>query len=176
MNAKLIVGIMLVLLAAVWMVYAIAAGLSANAEYENNISAHWELADRSSTIAAKTVNVDKFVAALEAANLHGTNSAVAYPTVQTSFDANFEALKTLQGRLHEIEKMDPASFQYQTAIQQITQQEQGEAQAMLKVFDECWTYKTHYWQSRLWPLAWIGCWLVMFIGGGVFIWQGLDLY
>ena len=39
--------------------------------------------------------------------------------------------------------MNVASFEYQTAIQQITAQEQGEAQAMLEVFSGIW-WKNNY--------------------------------
>jgi hypothetical protein len=45
--------------------------------------------------------------------------------------------------LDEIQKMNVASFEYQTAIQQITAQEQGEAQAMLEVFSGIW-WKNNY--------------------------------
>lgn len=45
--------------------------------------------------------------------------------------------------------MDANSFQYNTAIQQITQQEQGEAIDMLSVFQGCW-YKENY--ILLWGL------------------------
>jgi len=40
--------------------------------------------------------------------------------------------------------MNPESFAYQTAIQQITEQEQGQACLMLSVFKDCWLYKYHY--------------------------------
>jgi hypothetical protein len=57
--------------------------------------------------------------------------------------AEVDILKSLQSRLHQIDTMDANSFQYNTAIQQITEQEQGGACAMLNIFKGCW-YKEHY--------------------------------
>lgn len=138
--------------------------IRASYEYENNISAEWTLADRSSTIPAKRQHLDKFVTVLENSGLQGSNNAIIYPTAENSFDNNFAALKTLQSRLHEIETMDVRSFEYQTAIQQITAQEQGEANSMLAVFAGCW-YLKHY--PLLWE--WIGMLLVCVLYGGVAI-------
>ena len=67
--------------------------------------------------------------------------------------------------------MNVQSFAYQTAIQQITQQEQGEAQYMLKVFQGSWML-IHYWYLwnwlsyviwSLWPIGLI-IWIMWFIG------------
>ena len=103
-------------------------------------------------------HIDKFVNALEESNLHGEYNAIFLETPDNSFDANFEVLKSLQLRLHEIEKMDITSFQYQTAIQQITQQEQGEASNMLSEFSGIWWKTNHF---MLWD--WIGISQVIFL-------------
>lgn len=116
----------------------------AHYEYEREVKASWTLADKSSTIPAKRQHLDKFVSILENQGLNGRYNALMYPTADNSFDANVTALKTLQQRLHEIEGMDIRSFEYQTAIQQITAQEQGEAQAMLEVFEGTWYLKNHF--------------------------------
>lgn len=116
-------------------------------QYENQYLSYWTLADKSSTIEDKAKYIDQFVAALKGAHLEGTHDALWQFTPDNSFDSNFQALQSLQGRLHTISTMDENSFQYQTAIQQITSQEQGEAQPMLDVFKDCWT-KVHY------PLLW----------------------
>lgn len=113
-------------------------------KYERDVMAEWNLADKSSTINAKRQHMDKFVANLERQNLQGKYNALIYETPDNSFDANFVALKTLQQRLHEIEGMDVRSFEYQTAIQQITAQEQGEAANMLDVFRGTWYLKHHF--------------------------------
>lgn len=65
--------------------------------------------------------------------------------------------------------MDANFFQYNTAIQQITQQEQGEAIDMLSVFQGCW-YKENY--ILLWD--WIGCTQIIFsiiiLAFGIIVW------
>jgi hypothetical protein len=92
-----------------------------------------------------------------------------------SFDMNFDALKTLQVRLHEIEKMDITSFQYQTAIQQITSQEQGDAMSMLTVFEGTWFKENHF---LLW--GWVCSTLVIilivlfFVGIIIWNWESLS--
>ena len=121
----------------------IGSAVVASWRYENTISAPWELADKASTIPQKAKLIDRFVANLKASGLQGQYNAVWLKTPNNSFDANLEQLETLQVRLHEIEKMDVTSFQYQTAIQQITAQEQGEAKNMLSIFEGTW-YKAHY--------------------------------
>jgi hypothetical protein len=76
------------------------------------------------------------------------------------------ALKSLQGRMHQIQSMDEQSFAYQTAIQQITAQEQGEAAHLTDTFEGCW-YLRNY--SALWQwhdlLVWLGIvvWVVFSI-------------
>jgi hypothetical protein len=81
-----------------------------------------------------------------------SHNALFLKTDDNSFSKNLEALRTLNTRLEELSKMDPNSFQYNTAIQQITQQEQGEAGAMLNVFEGCY-YLSNY--PVVW--GWIGC-------------------
>ena len=139
-----IVSILLITLSSIY-------GIKSMYKYDNEFAAFWSLADKSSTIANKAKYVDKFVEALEKGGFEGEYNAIMYKTLDNQFDTNLEALKTLQQRLHEIEKMDITSFEYQTAIQQITGQEQGEAQAMLSVFQGIW-YKENYF--LLWN--WIG--------------------
>ena len=109
--------------------------------YEQNYGNHWSLADKSSTIPAKKKHIEDFVKALEEGNSHGQfagNNALFLKTPNNSFRENMNALYTLQGRLAEIETMSPSSFEYNTAIQQITAQEQGEAHAMLGVIEGCY--------------------------------------
>lgn len=116
-------------------------------KYDREIGSYWALADRASTLPQKSVYIDKFVNALENRGLAGKYDAIFYPRLSNSFDANLEALKSFQTRLREIQGMDVKSFAYQTAIQQITAQEQGEAREMLSVFQGVW-WKDNY------PLTW----------------------
>lgn len=122
----------------------------ANYVYENSYFSNWTLADKASTISQKSDYIDKFAAALDESGLHGTNDAIIWKTQDNSFDKNFQALQSLQSRLHEIKTMDESSFAYQTAIQQITAQEQGQAQDMLNVFQGCWYKVHHYWLWNGW--------------------------
>ena len=126
-------------------------GMRASYQYENTIAYEWKLADKSSTITAKQEHLDKFIANLKNQHLEGTHNSWIFPTPDNSFDANFAALETLQTRLHEISGMDVKSFEYQTAIQQITAQEQGEARPMLETFEGCWFITNHF---LLWD--WVG--------------------
>ncbi len=139
--------------------------------FENDYYQKWELSDKSSTITAKAKYVGEFIAALESGQERGefaSNSVMFLHTPNNSFSENLKALKTLSNRLNEIEGMDPTSFQYNTAIQQITQQEQGEAGSMIRVFYDCYTIKNYL---IIW--GWVGgnltiiALLGIFIGGAV---------
>lgn len=138
-----------------------------NQEYNQEIHNYWVMADRSSLIQDKSEYIDKYVDALEKSNLEGNNANIFLETPTESFDENFKSLKTLQERLHEIKNLDPESFQYNTAINQITSQEQGEASQMNNVIERCWMQENHY-------LFYIHLMKVLFVVGilmvfGVFI-------
>lgn len=141
------IAIQLVFIPAAFLVLNIFVGVVSSIKYDRQYQSYWSLAEKSSTIEKKTKYMDKYVESLEMANLEGGYNSVFAQTPDNSFDFNMEALKSLQQRLHEIQHMDVASFEYQTAIQQITQQEQGEADQMNNVFKGVW-YKSHY------PLLW----------------------
>lgn len=114
-------------------------GFSTNAEYARDIRWHWTLGDRASTIEAKAEHLEKFYATVvEHRRDFADYSAPIYHTPENSVDRNLEALKTLVDRLQQIRTLDQSTFQYQTAIQQITAQEQGEAEYMMNVFMEAW--------------------------------------
>ena len=109
--------------------------------WENKYNNLWELADKSSTISAKQKYIADYVAALKSGNEKGefaSHNAIWLKTPNNSFAANMQALETLSNRLAEISTMDATSFQYNTAIQQITQQEQGEAGNMIHVLYGCY--------------------------------------
>ena len=138
-----ILGTLLIVVSSLIGIILIIVAMGAHNRYQNDIVGNWELADKASTITQKSDYIDKFVDALDRAGLQGMNNALIYKNIDNSFDKNFEALKSLQTRLHTIKTMDENSFAYQTAIQQITAQEQGEADKMLNVFHGCW-YKLNY--------------------------------
>lgn len=119
---------------------AITSEISASYYFNKNYAQFWKLADKSSTIEAKQRYISKFVSALEAGNSNGrfsSHNAIWLKTDDNSFEAHLTALKTLESRLNEIKGMNPSSFEYNTAIQQITGQEQGEAREMIAVFEGC---------------------------------------
>jgi hypothetical protein len=116
--------------------------------YQNNVQGYWDLADKSSTIKAKQEYVNQFVTILENTK-HSGYDAIIYKIPNSSFDFNLKALKSLRDRLETIREMDESSFAYQTAIQQITAQEQGEAHEMLSVFYGCYTL-VNYWPAWGW--------------------------
>lgn len=132
----------------------IVADIGANYRYERKYTQLWELSDKSSTIPAKQQYITQFVTALKTGRTNGEfadNNALFLKTPNNEFDSNLKALETLAGRLNEIQGMDPSSFQYNTAIQQITAQEQGEAHQLLSVFQGCWRLNNCF---TLWQ--WVG--------------------
>lgn len=95
------------------------------------------MADRSSSIDEKSRLVGKFVEALKLHD-HARYNALILRSPVDSFDANMQALESLNSRLASLKSMDLESLSYQMAIKQITKQEQGQAQDMLKVFYGCY--------------------------------------
>lgn len=136
-----------------WMVFAIWASILAiafsrsNYEFDTRVGSYWSLADKTSTLAAKSSYIDQFVDALEKENLHGMHDTIWFEAPDNNFDKNFEALKTLQSRLKQIQTLDPNSLAYQQAIAQITAQEQNQAGHMIGVLYGCWMLRNH-------PLMW----------------------
>lgn len=116
-------------------------------EYETSIGSYWELSEKASTLQQKSAYLDKYVAAVSAPKAFAKYDATLFPTPNSSFEQNMVALKSLQGRMHQIQGMDEQSFAYQTAIQQITAQEQGEAHGLTSTFEGCWLLRNH-------PLFW----------------------
>jgi len=159
---RLILGVAFGLVSLVWGISLIVGNIRTSVEYDRVIYSNWTLADKSSTIKAKSDYINKFVTALESAGLQGQHDAVFFPTPDNDFDLNMQALKTLQGRLIEIQSIDINSFAYQTAIQQITAQEQGEANAMLGVFEGVWFKQNHF---LLWSWVQDIQWLLLVIAG-----------
>ncbi len=136
-------GIISISIGVLWLVVMIFFATIGNYHYERDYESYWNLAEKASTIQQKAVYIDKFVSEFKGKGFDGDYNAVFFKTPDNSFDKNMEALQSLKTRLDEIQKMNVASFEYQTAIQQITAQEQGEAQAMLDVFSGIW-WKNSY--------------------------------
>ena len=126
----------------------------AHYKYEKNYSQLWELADKSSTIQAKQQYISQFVSALKIGktnDMFADNDAIFLKTPNNSFESNLKAVETLSSRLMEIQNMDPKTFEYNTAIQQITAQEQGEAHKLIEIFYSCYKLSNYF---IVW--GWIG--------------------
>lgn len=147
----------------------------AGVEYQRVASSNWDLSERASTIAQKSEYMTTFESALESQKLSGYNSSFFFPTPSTDFNQNMKALHSLSKRLHDITGMDEQGFAYQTAIQQITAQEQGEAKSMLDCFESCWLRENHW---TLWnPIVVILMVIIeaiLCIGGVVCLAKGYD--
>ena len=154
----------------VLIIRQLVCAISVGYHYEQEIGYNWALADKSSTIAAKEEHIAKFVSAIESKrDKFADYNAIFLKTPDNCLSNNLVALKTLADRLHDISKMDETSFAYQTAIQQITAQEQGEASELISVIRGCYVLST---STLVW--SWIGlvvtifC-LVLMFAGGIFI-------
>jgi hypothetical protein len=152
---KILAGALIILLAVGLIVGWIVAEVRADYEYDNTIQSYWALSEKASTLQQKTSYLDKYVGAIEAAKLSG-NDALVFKTPDNSYEQNLIALKSLQVRLHQIQGMDEQSFAYQTAIQQITAQEQGEAQKLTATFEGLWYLQHHF---LLWDWIDFICWI-----------------
>lgn len=155
------------LVAAIGLVsMAVFSNIHASYDWNNNYQSYWDLGVKASTIEQKSEYIDKFVNAVNQPKLKGVNDALFFPTPNNNFDQNLIALQSLQGRLHDIQKMDPSSFQYQSAIQQITSQEQDEATDMLSVIHGSWLKVNHpiLWNPLITLIGFISV-IILFIVG-----------
>lgn len=169
MNTKQIGGTFLILVGLTLAVCMIFNYIQSEYTYEKDVLSSWNLADKSSTLEAKSIYINQFIYALEMSNLPEYN-AIFLKTPDNNIQNNLNAVKTLSLRLEEIKDLDPESFAYQTAIQQITSQEQGEAQVMLSVLKEGWKLTNGYW--IVW--SWVGVLfllisLIMILVGSILI-------
>jgi hypothetical protein len=166
-----IIGIVLLLIGLVLLISQIGSWMLANNQYKNEIYNYWSLADKASTIDAKSQYINKFVEALDNSGLKGKYNAVYLKNPDNSFDKNLEMLKTLQTRLYEIKTMNVSSFEYQQAISQITAQEQGEAKNMLDVFEGVWYLENHTWIWDWIAFLWLIFEIVLICIGVTMIYQ-----
>lgn len=154
----------IILIAAVLtIVFQVSGCTRGIAAYQEDYEYHWNLADKSSTIDAKKRHVENFYNALEMGYARGefaSYNAIIFQNPNNKFTENLKALKTLKDRLDEVDQMDPKTFEYNTAIQQITQQEQGEASEMLSNFSQSYMLSQH-------PISWD--WISGVIGIGAIL-------
>jgi len=164
------IGTIFVLIGLAIMTVQIKGCIQSNYAFENKYSYAWNLSDKSSTIEAKSTYINDFVNNL-ASNREefASHCAIWLKTPDNSFENNIKALSTLKDRLVEIKGMDVASFQYNTAIQQITSQEQGEAHKLIATIQGCYDLN-NYWYVWDWIGLIIGCTASIFLFVGAICW------
>lgn len=105
------------------LVSYIGFGVKAWGEYESQYGYNWTMAVNSSTLDKKSYYVDKYIQTIEeSGEFNGKSAAILVKTPAEAYENNLASLKDLQSRLKEIKSVDIKSFEYQTAIQQITEQ------------------------------------------------------
>lgn len=168
-------GIMMVLTALFFVVVQVIKEVQVGYRFERDYYSQWELSDRASTIKAKREKLTIFLDSLSKSKEFADHNAVWLKTDANSFENNLAALRTLVVRLEEIQNMPTDSFQYNTAIQQITAQEQGEAKAMMAVFSGCYALENFptTW-SWICGVAWLGIIALAASGFGLVLWS-LDI-
>jgi len=165
---KLVVGIVPFVIVSIFCAISINQCVSAKLEWDNDIGYTWSLADKSSTLAEKSRYIDEFIAKLKDIP-HAKNGALVWKTRENNYDLNLKALESLGERLREVQKLDVNSFAYQTAIQQITAQEQGEAQTMLAVLHDSWVIENYWWSFTVVKIWLWSIWTVVLIWGSIAI-------
>lgn len=148
-NGAIIFGI-IGLICTVLFTMLIVTDVRGSYEYSRTIGSYWDLSVKVSTLEAKGAYLDSFLVAVDNAKLSG-NNAIIFPTPDNDVARNINALRTLQVRIHEARTMDPNGFAYQTAIQQITKQEQDDATGTIGEIEGRWWLDHH---SFNW--GWIG--------------------
>jgi hypothetical protein len=163
------IGAILVTLGVLFTRFWIYQAVVSEYNYTSKDLSYWNLADKASTIDQKSTYIDEFVTALQSSGFAGMNSKLFFPTPDSSCDSNMTTLETLQSRLHDIKTMDENSFQYQSAIQQITAQEQGQADDMLNVLQSCYMRANYplLWNPLLGLAAFVILLVVFVLGGGL---------
>ncbi len=166
---KIISSSILIIISIIGLTAQIGGCIYSTYSYNKRIKYAWNMADKSSTLIEKSTYINEYVNILESGKeKFRENSAVIFPTPNTDFQKNLRALKSLQTRLNEMKKLDEKSVAYQMAIQQITAQEQGEAQEMLSVISECW-----YLENYPWFISFYLLFIIFFILEVFFLFAGL---
>ena len=166
---KAVIGVAMMFLGIFIAGLQIGGCVRSNYSFEKKYLYAWELADRSSTIEAKANYIQQFVDAISTnKDDFAEYNAIWLQTPENKFENNVSALVSLKDRLNEIRKMDVSSFQYNTAIQQITAQEQGEAHGLIRHIQGCYDLE-NYWYVWDWigGVFTISAIVLCIVGGGV---------
>lgn len=170
-NKLLLLGIIFLIVAVSSGSYQIYFWVISDYNYEKDILYNWNLADKSSTLEAKAEYINKFIEALQRTPMSEYN-AIFLKTPDNNVQNNINAVITLRDRLNEIKGMNPESFEYQTAIQQITAQEQGEADKMLSMINGGYLLKNYPIIWGWYGVVFMFLWFSLFLIGIIFVTMG----
>lgn len=140
---KIAIGILVIIAAVIGLVWFISMGVYYNYQYNNTIGSYWNLSVKASDLDVKSQYLDQFISAIEAANLSG-NDALIFKTPDNSYTQNFNALLSLQTRMHAFVGQDPTTMAYQQAISQITAQEEDDNSSTINIINDLWWKSNHY--------------------------------
>lgn len=148
-NGQIIaISLILVLLTAIGA-NGIYQGVVWSYEYDKQVGDYFELSDRASDVQIKAQYFNKYVDALERNGLTQGQSSIFFQRPTSDLANNYQVAKSLQSRLDNITKMNPKSFEYQTAMQQITLQEYCWFPSNL--FEQGYLLQHGVWGSALFP-------------------------
>jgi len=173
---RIFLGFGICVICVIFSIYLIIGGVKRDYEYNNNIYSNWTLADKSSTLSEKSKYIQSFIDKLKDSR-HSDYNAIWLKTPDNSFEKNMQALQSLSDRLKKIQTIDENSFAYQTAIQQITAQEQGEASKMLNELSGCYFLGNEYylWWEWIAFCTWIIIIITFFVFFFIAIWKLTDM-
>ena len=108
-----------------WLVCTLTLGVTAylvGYSFDRDAGAYLMLTDDASVAPAKLAYLEQYREAVHTI-VTGDNARLVWSTPQTSVANQFFVLDTLVERVTQVAQMDPASFEYQQAMLQITGQE-----------------------------------------------------
>lgn len=144
-------------------------GISSMNKYDTDFGANWQLSKSAATIEQKSIYIDKFVQDIEKGGFEGKFDAIFNPNDNNSYEQNLIVLKTLQQRLHELKILPMTSFDYNTALQQLTVQQDRISNNMIYTFSGIW-YKEHHFLLWNW-ICFVG---ICFFSIGI-IWSWISI-
>ncbi len=121
-EAVVIVLVLLVILVLVIVLGGIGTCIMSPYQYDRDVRQYLKLADDASDAKTKLSHLGEYRDAITA-KIGRNDARYIFTEKQYTRDAQLAILDTLISRLRDISQMDPKSFEYQTAMQQVTGQE-----------------------------------------------------
>lgn len=146
-----------------WLAFLVCGTYSYTYRYDVAIGQHARLADDASTASKKLEYLEKYVGAV-GEHITRNDARFIFKRERLTRDVQLEVLQTLVQRLGEAAKMDPQSFEYQTAMQQLTTQEFDHVlYAINGIIHACWLRQSGWLVFCLW-FSWLPCGVVVLAG------------